>query len=152
MLLRQVVVAAHHQVTVVAGQAAPDLTDKMIRRLAEGGFVAPDASVGELGAVVGDLCQRLHYAMGAHDTVPDASPRETRYALLMPTEAAARACQVELIASGGGDVAVDAADNDGWNVFASFPDLPPDRAFRDRVAQLETLARRHGGRYSGSQR
>jgi hypothetical protein len=67
---------------LLGGQVPPDLTASMIRRLAKDGFLGGDASVGELGAVIGDLVQRLHYAMGAYDSLPEPSPRETTYRLL----------------------------------------------------------------------
>ena len=135
---------------LLAGEAGPDLTARMIRRLADDGFLAADASVGELGAVVGDLCQRLHYAMGAYDELPEPGARQTTYILLLPTVEAARAGQADLAALGGRDVLV-AVDDEGWRVTAGFPDLAPDPAFHDRVAQLQALARRHGGRYAGAQ-
>jgi hypothetical protein len=137
---------------LVGGQAPPDLTASMIRRLAKDGFLSGDASVGELGAVIGDLVQRLHYAMGAYDSLPEPSPRETTYRLLAPTEPAALACRAELIASGGSDVLVRDLGVAGWEVLTTFPDLSPDPAFRAREAQLETLARQHGARYCGSSR
>jgi hypothetical protein len=137
---------------LVGGQVPAELTAMMVRRLARDGFLDHEASAGELGAVVSDLAQRLHYAMGAYDSLPEPSPRTTTYSLLMPTEAAARACQAELTASGGSDVLVRDLGADGWKVLTTFPELSPDPAFREREAQLEALARRHRGRFSGSQR
>jgi hypothetical protein len=134
-----------------AGEATPELTTRMIRRLAGNGFLATDASEGELAAVVGDLCQRLHYAMGAHDTLPEPSLRETTYTLVLPTEKAARACDGEVTTLGALDSSVSVGDH-GWHLLATFPDVAPDSTFRDRVVQLEALARRHGGRYAGAHR
>jgi hypothetical protein len=136
---------------LVSGEASPELTDRMIRRLAGDGHLAADASVGELGAVVGDLCQRLHYAMGGHDTLPEPSPRATTYTLVLPTQQKAEACEADVRAMGGSDPTVAAGDQ-GWDLSATFADLAPDSAFHDRVAQMEALARRHGGRYAGAQR
>jgi hypothetical protein len=135
---------------LIEGQVPAELTARMIRRLAKDGLLGHEASAGELGAVVGDLVQRLHYAMGAYDSLPEPSPRTTTYSLLMPTEAAARACQAELTALGGSDVSVRDLGADGWKVLTTFSELSPDRAFREREAQLEALARRHRGQYSGS--
>jgi hypothetical protein len=38
----------------------------------------------------------------------------------------------------------------GRIVTAAFPELAPDPAYNDRIAQLSTLAERHGGRYQGA--
>jgi hypothetical protein len=135
---------------LVAGETPPELTARIIRRLARDGYLASNASVGELAAVVGDLCQRLHYAMGAYDTLPEPSRRETSYTLALPTEQAAHACEAKVTAMGALATSVTAAD-EGWHLLARFPDLPPDPSFRDRVTQLQALARRHGGQYAGAQ-
>jgi hypothetical protein len=39
---------------------------------------------------------------------------------------------------------------DGREVTAVFPELAPDPAHQERVAQLSALAEHHGGRYAGA--
>ncbi|WP_203924902.1 hypothetical protein [Rugosimonospora africana] len=149
---------------LLIGQVSPDVTAHVIRRLTSDGLVAEDASVGELGAVIGDLLQRVRYALGEYATLPSPSPRETTYVLSAPSLEAARACQEQLIAWGGSAVTIrdaqdsrgwtmrDASDTNEWEVAANFPELAPDPAHAARVIQVSELAREHGGRYQGSGR
>ncbi|BFU43883.1 hypothetical protein [Krasilnikovia sp. MM14-A1004] len=43
----------------------------------------------------------------------------------------------------------DASRSNGWQIAAVFPDLPPDPSHHARVAQLSSLAHRHGGELTG---
>jgi hypothetical protein len=131
------------------GSVPPRLIEKIIRRMTEDGFLDEGASVGELTATIGDLVQRLHYAMGSGDALPDPSPREVWHSLHTPTESAGTACCHELAELGSSAVELREAEPDGWEVAAAFPELPPDQSFADRVAQLEAVAQRYGGRYTG---
>lgn len=134
-----------------SGLLPPGVVDEMTRRIANDGFLDEDVSAGELTAFIGDLVQRLHYAMGSGDTLPDPSPRLTWHIVHVPTESVGAACRSELIELGSPAVDVREAEPDGWEVVAAFPELPPDQSFADRVAQLEVVARQQGGQYTGSE-
>jgi hypothetical protein len=136
---------------LMAGEAPSEMTNRMIRRLARDGRLPAVASPGDLAALIDDLCQRLHYAMGAGDALPDPLPAGMVHVLRLPSQSSARAAHTELTTLGGTEASVDAADGE-WNAFARFSEHPPDQSFLDRQRQLEDLARRHGGRYVGAQR
>jgi hypothetical protein len=130
-------------VVTVAGELTADqldrgLAQRLIERLAAG-------SEGELNARLGDLCRRLHWAMGADDTYPAPAPRTWTYLVRVPDSAVAAAVVAELAQAGGRCVVQD----DG-QVAATFPDLVPSMAYGNRVCFVEELARRHGGEYAGS--
>jgi hypothetical protein len=149
---------------LLLGQVSPDVTAHVTRRLANDGLVAQDASIGQLGAVMGDLLQRIRYALGEYPTLPAPSPPGTTYVVSVPTVEAARACQVVLVAWGGSAVTIRnakdsrgwtiraAEDTNVWEVAATFPELAPDPAHDLRVGRLRELADEHGGRYQGSGR
>ena len=135
---------------LMVGEAPPTMTGTMIRRLADDGRLSADASPGDLGALIDDLCQRLHYAMGANDRLPDSRPPGMIHIVRLSSESAARAVGAELTASGGLDVSVHLIDGE-WETHARFSEHPPDQGFDDRRRRLDELALRHGGRYAGAQ-
>ena len=137
---------------VLAGQVSPDLTAHIVRRLAKDGLIAEDASVGELGATIEDLIQRMRYALGEYPALPEPSRRETTYILSVPSYEAARACQDELATRGGSDVTVRETEEHRWEVLATFPELAPDPSHEARFAEVRELAVQHGGRVEGWQR
>lgn len=149
---------------LLGGQASPDMTKHVMRRLAKDGLIAEDASVGEFAAVTGDLVQRIRYALGEYPALPEPSPRETTYVLSVPTTEAARACQEILVDWGGSPVTIrdahdsrgwtirDAEDTNEWEVAATFPELAPDPTYDVRARRISELADLHGGRYQGSGR
>jgi hypothetical protein len=102
-------------------------------------------------ALIEDLCQRLHYAMGTDGPLPDPLPPGWTHVLTLPSESAAQAVQAELVATGGRDVRTVAADG-AWHTYARFPEHAPDQAFEDRRRRLEELAHRHGGEHGGAHR
>jgi len=144
-----VVVVFHSE--LLSGAAPPDMVRRMTNRMTRDGFLPPGASAGELAATIGDLVQRLHYAMGSDDVLPQASPREIWHSLQAATESAALACRDELIELGSPAVVVREIEPDVWEALASFPDLPPDPSFEARRTQLQGLAQRLASRYSGWQ-
>ncbi|RZU51301.1 hypothetical protein EV385_3114 [Krasilnikovia cinnamomea] len=139
------------------------LPDELGQHLEERGVLAVGASTGELVAVLADVAQRLHYAMGAGEELPEPMPRETHYSLYVPTEAAALACKETAYGWGSTEVLIRARDFDqrrdiepyrrdlGWEVLAAFPSLEPDPAHRDNEARLAVLAHAHDGVFSGHQ-
>lgn len=136
---------------LLAGQVSPEVTGHVVRRLAKNGLIADDASVGELTAVVGDLVQRMRYALGEYLTLPGPSARETTHVLIVPTAEAARACREALADWGGSGVTVRESQRaDGFEVTATFPELAPDPGHEARAARVQGLAGEHGGRYQGS--
>ena len=134
------------------------------------------ASKGELNALLADLGQRMHWAMGGEsdDRYPAAAPREVTFEAGFPPGAgeAAEAFRAEAVTLGGRSASVDRSAREpapapvdryspapapvdrsgparGHSVAVVFSELPPDPAFRDREAQLVDLAARHGGEYRG---
>jgi hypothetical protein len=133
------------------GEVPPGITSRLVRRMADDGLLSSGSSAGELAATLGDLVQKLHYAMGSGDTLPQASPRETRHSLYADSAQAIETCRDALIDVGSPAVEVQEIEPGRWEALASFPELPPDPSFDQRVTQLEGLAARYGCRYSGSQ-
>ncbi|BCJ48288.1 hypothetical protein GCM10010168_26480 [Actinoplanes ianthinogenes] len=131
-----------------AEQLDPDLTAHLIRRLSEHGPLPAGASPGELNALLGDLCQRLHWAMGVGEDYPEPSPRVVTYQLGMPDEEAAGAVARQLSADGGTVTTVPSSAS-SWLVEATFPDLVPSAGHRHRTDYVTMLAEQHGGSYLG---
>lgn len=78
-------------VTIVHGhlledELAPDMVQAPLSRLTNDGPLPTGASAGELNALLADLCQRMHWAMLAHDDYPEPRPRQTTYYLDVPDE------------------------------------------------------------------
>jgi hypothetical protein len=106
-------------------------------------LLAELASVGELGALIGDLLKRVRYALGEYPTLPERSARETTYVLRLPDHSAARACQEQLIAWGGSDVTVgEIRDGSGWQVRATFPELAPDPSYEGTGPSADAAGQR----------
>jgi hypothetical protein len=150
LALFDITVVLHGKVT--AGDIPEWLAETIIRRLARSGLIADGATVGELGAFMGDLVQRLHFVRGAYDRLPDPSPRESIYRLSTSSVAAAQACETELVALGGSNVLTRETKPGEWEVLASFPDLPPDQSYHARVALVQGIANAHGGQFLGTER
>ena len=131
-----------------------DMADRLRERLAARGLLPHGASKGELNALLADLAQRMHWAMGgeADDRYPAAAPREVTFEAGFPPGAgeAAEAFRTAAVTLGGRSASVDrSAPAPGHSVAVVFSELPPDPAFQDREAQLVDLAARHGGEYRG---
>ncbi len=133
------------------GEVPPKIVSRLNRRMAEDGLLPPGTSAGELAATLGDLVQKLHYAMGSGDVLPEPSPRATWHSLYADTAQAIETCRDALIETGSPAVEVREIEPGLWEALASFPELPPDPSFDQRVMQLEGLAEQCGCRYSGSQ-
>ena len=82
---------------------------------------------------------------------PAAMPHRTTYQLSIPT-GSVPACIAALWEAGAEEVHNGPPDGppEARTVTATFPELAPDPAYRERVAQLSTLAERHGGQYAGA--
>jgi hypothetical protein len=137
---------------LLADQLPPDLVRQLLNRLTRHGPLPEGASPGELNALLGDLCQRMHWAMSPeYGDYPEPMPRRTTYYLDIP-DGEIDACTTALI-NLGGQVSRhridDATDPSAGHIAAAFPDLPPDPSHHARVAQLSTLAHRHGGELAG---
>ncbi|MEU2612615.1 hypothetical protein ABZ570_13715 [Micromonospora sp. NPDC007271] len=137
---------------LLADELPPDLVRRLVDRLTDRGPLPEGASVGQLNALLADLCQRMHWAMAEdRGDYPEPMPRRTVYHLDVPDEAV-DACVAALTALGG-EVSLQPAE-DGTHpnrrrIAAAFPDLPPDPSHHARVAQLSLLATRCGGHFSG---
>jgi hypothetical protein len=156
---------------LVSGDLPPDLTGRLIRRLTEHGPLPAGSTAGALNAVLSDLAQRLHWATGTDLDYPAAMSHRTNYQLTIPADAVA-ACVAALREAGAEDVHDGPPTTTGWEmrptgpggslerhsadvpdgrtVTATFPELAPDPAYHERVAQLSALAEHHGGRYQGA--
>jgi hypothetical protein len=145
-----VLVTVHGELT--AESLDQRLTERLLRRLSTHGPLAAGASAGELNLLLADLCQRMHWAMGAYDDYPAPLPRVVTYQLGLPDEQAAAAVAGRLSAEGGVTTTAPPAageDPSWWRVEASFPDLVPSDENRERIVHVTGLAERHGGRYLG---
>jgi hypothetical protein len=143
---------------LIGGELPPGLTRDLVRRLIEHGPLPEGSTAGGLNAALSDLGQRLHWAMGTETDYPAAMPHRTNYLLDVPAGAVA-ACVAALRAAGAENVHDGPATTagpkgtdipDARTVSAAFPELAPDPAYDQRVAELSTLADRHGGRYQGA--
>ncbi|MEU4425539.1 hypothetical protein AB0F81_33370 [Actinoplanes sp. NPDC024001] len=84
--------------------------------------------------------------MGEGGDYPEPTPRRTTYYLEVP-EHESDAC-----AAAPTDLGAEVSRHpreDGRQIAAAFPDLPPDPVHQARVAQLTALAHRHGGEFTG---
>ncbi len=146
-----------------------EMYERLAGRLAKDGLLPPDASKGQLNALLADLAQRMHWAMGTGEEYPQPIPPGVVHDVVMPGgEADAEAFATAAAALGGRDVwarpghAAWTVLPDGrrrpidppgtWLVAVTFDEMPPDDDFRAREAELTVLAERHGGRYSGHHR
>ncbi|MGC5318736.1 hypothetical protein ACPXB5_08345 [Micromonospora arida] len=90
---------------------------------------------------------------GEYGDYPEPSPRRTTYYLDLPDEPEAVAACIARLTDLGGQASEQSLERSVHpsrrHIAAAFPDLPPDPAHHARVAQLEALARRYGGRYAG---
>ncbi len=138
---------------LLADELPPDLVRRLIDRLTSHGPLPEGASAGELNALLADLCQRMHWAMSQdYGDYPEPMPRRTTYYLDVPDETA-DACAAALTDLGG-EVHFQQTDQGATHsnrrqVAAAFPDLPPDPSHHARIAQLSSLALRHGGQFAG---
>jgi hypothetical protein len=132
-------------------------TERYAKRLVEAGLLSSDSaghlpSAGKVVLALEDLIQRLRYAHGEYDEPPMPLPDFIAHVLELPSEEAARGCQDALPSRQLRDAEIRYGDQEGWLLFAFYPELPPDRNFHERVAALQHIAGTHGGRYSGSHR
>ena len=140
--------------TLHADGLPDDMVGRLGRRLADRGLLPRGASKGELNALLADLAQRMHWAMGggSDDRYPAAAARGVTFEVGFPpgAGAAAEAFRAEAVMLGGRS-APEPIDRSapGRLVAVSFPELPPDPAFQAREARLVELATRHGGEYCG---
>jgi hypothetical protein len=141
---------------LLADQLLPDLVRQLVNRLTRHGPLPDGASPGELNALLGDLCQRMHWAMSYdYGDYPEPMPRRTTYYLDIP-DGEIDACTTALI-NVGGEVRRhridDTAHPNGGQIAAAFPDLPPDRG-RGRRGRYAPLSRRRpvGSAVPGSRR
>jgi hypothetical protein len=148
-------VALHYLVAVteghlVGGELPPHLTQAVIKGLTDRGLLPPDSSPGDLTALLSDLGQRLHWAMGAGADYPAPMVHRTTHNLELPHERVAESIE-ELVRLGGQDIEVRPSTSQrGEQVSVSFAGLPPDSDYQDRVTQLTALAESHGGQYAGA--
>lgn len=159
---------------LMANELPADLTDSLIRWLAERGPLEEGASAGDLNLLLGDLAQRMHWAMSDEDVpYPAPSPRRNTFHLEVPA-AAVQSCIDALAAIGGTGIRTEPGPTGSWTtrptgpngelerystdipgsrtVLVDFADLSPDPAYRERVRELDALAGRWGGRFLGSDR
>jgi len=125
----------------------PSLADRLGRRLKKHGAL-DDTSAGQINAVVSDLCQRVHWALGTGTDYPVAAPRVTVYRIRFGDEQSAWNFLSWIGQSGGsGEVRHDAGV---WEVAATYPDLRPSAEHQQRIAELTRAAESHGGEYAGA--
>jgi hypothetical protein len=157
---------------LVVNELPEDFTDRLIRRLVEHGPLEEGASAGGLNLLLGDLAQRMHWAMSDEDTpYPGPSPRRNTFYLELPGTAA-QSCMEALTALGGANIRTAPGPTGNWTthptgpdgelerqstdmpgsrkILVDFPDLAPDAAYHERVHELESLVGRWGGRFLGA--
>lgn len=132
---------------LVGNDLPPDLTRSLIRRLTAHGPLAEGSTAGALNAALSDLAQRLHWAMSTDMDYPAAMPHRTTYQLSIPA-GSVPACIAALWEAGAEEV--HDSSPEARTVTATFPELAPDPAYRERVAQLTMLAEHHGGQFAGA--
>jgi hypothetical protein len=123
------------------------LADRLGRRLKKHG-VLEDTSTGQINAVVSDLCQRVHWALGVGTDYPADAPRVTVHRIRFGDEQSAWNF-VSWIGQSGGSGEVQ-RDGGIWEVAATYPDLRPSAEYQRRIAELTRIAERHGGEYAGA--
>lgn len=125
--------------------------EKLQKRMRDHGLLRPESSVGELCAVLEDLGQHLHYALGAYDEPPPPKRRMTTFVLTFPSRAACEACAPLVAALGGLEIRVGLNGAQQWELLADFAVLPPDTAYQETRESLDRLAQSHKGEWTGSQ-
>lgn len=167
--LHGVIAALHGH--LIAGELPPDLTQRLIRTLRERDILPERATAGSLNAAFSDLEQRLHWAISPETDYPTPISHRTNYQLTVPADTVA-ACIAALQEAGGRDIHDGPPTTTGWtmlptgpdgamerhstdiadgrSVTVAFPELAPDGAYHDRIAQLSRLAEQHGGRYEAA--
>lgn len=141
---------------MLSGDADP-LADDIRDRLHRDGAISTVESLGEAAFVVERLCDQMHYTLGAYgDERPESGPVPSMsvHMLGLPDRDRALECLAELSALTPSEARiVDSRDNDprySAEVAIAFPGLPPDREWIARRNQLDEIARRHGGRWVGT--
>lgn len=137
--------------------SSDELALALRRRMSAAGLMTAtyeETDVGRLQIALDDLNQRLRYAVGECDEVPE--PRldraATRHDFSVPDDGRARAFAQALRASGAGGVIIEMGSDEPKiaHVSGTFPELAPNPDFFERRAQVRELVARHGGRYRGS--
>jgi hypothetical protein len=122
-------------------------------------------------AIWDDVCIGPHWAAGADVEYPAAMPQRTTYELGIPAGCVA-ACITALRDAGADDIQDGPLTATGWEmrptgpggalrrhctdvpdgrtVTATFPDLPLDPAYQERIVEISALAEHHGGQYHGA--
>lgn len=141
---------------LLGGDVDPDTSAAFAERFVSAGLLepAPDGNplpAGEVGLALEDLVQRLRYAYGDYDEIPEPLPRIVAHVLELPSEEAARMSHDMLPSGQMRDAEFYHDGTNAWQLVAYYPELRPGRDFDQRAAALRQIATRHGGRYSGSQ-
>jgi hypothetical protein len=156
---------------LISDELPPDVTQRLIRRFTQHGPLADGSTPGALHAALSDLAHRLHWAMSTDMDYPAAMAHRTSYQLAIPAGSVA-ACITALREAGAEEVDDGPLATHGWEtrptgpngalerhstdppdgrtVSAVFPELAPDPAYKERIAQLSALAEQHGGQYAGA--
>ena len=130
---------------LLAGDLDPHLVDHLARRLGTDG-------PPELRLALGDLTERLRYALGEYDQPPVPDTGEGNHLLGFATQETALAFAETVGDSGAAPVEVDGLAYDGavrWEVAVRTSELPLSAAFDAQVDRLRALAAEHGGTYGG---
>jgi hypothetical protein len=137
--------AAVLEAHLLAGDLDPHVADHLGRRLGTDG-------PPELRLALGDLTQRLRYALGEYDQPPAPDTGEGNHLLGFATRKAARAFAEAVGDSAEAPLEVDGPAYDGavrWEVAVRTSELPLSAAFDAQVDRLRSLAAEHGGTYGG---
>jgi hypothetical protein len=132
---------------LINGDLDPHVVDRLSERV-----VGPGVGAAELRVALGNLSQRLRYALGEHEEPPTPDPGLVDVYVGFATLADARAFS-EAVSSAGGPVAVDGRSYDDeavrWEVAVRSTTLPLSAEFDLERARLLALAAEHGGSGGG---
>jgi hypothetical protein len=147
LLIRVLSILQGHMLGADEAPIGPHIRDG----LARAGVLQDATSVGEATALVGDLIQQVRYACGDYDDErPETVAHLTTHHLSMPSSEAAAACLTQISPLGPVTTTTRTTPHGGLDLLVAFPELAPDAAYQARIAQLDEIALRHGGRHSGS--
>ncbi|HEY4313971.1 MAG TPA: hypothetical protein VGO19_00515 [Actinomycetes bacterium] len=127
-----------------------ELAGRFRDRLVDVGLLADSAGLGELRRALGELNQRVRYALGEY-AEPPAPEGPATHAVEFPDEAAAAQFRAAVASRwpGGNPAVASTPDRPASFVGVEDAELPLTGAFRAHQGAIEELAGQLGGDYAG---
>jgi hypothetical protein len=137
---------------LLTGHLDPHVVDHLVNWLRSAGVLGPTDGPPELRLLLGDLNQRLRYALGEYDEPPAPATGQVDQRFGFAERSAALAFAESVSDPATEPIEVDGRAYDGevhWQVAVRTSELPLSADFDAHVRRLCALAAEHGGRYGG---